>query len=223
MSAAVRLLIGLACLGLATCNITQELQSLNQLKEKKAPFKACIDDSDCAEHGSGWACFQYICYPWQDDSKVEAKHRMKTCKTDSHCDQDLSCHRHPDRRNILKGLCMEPVVDCSENGRSDCKNNGPARSCCNSQWCCADEYFHQLKSLPCGSHEGCKDMGYGNFCCPQANKGNETMPSVCCNEDPNPPPVITTKPPKRPASSASSLLSPFTFIAFLIVLASLRQ
>merc|ERR1712141_686851 len=156
MSAAVRLILALATLGLVSCNITQEFQSLNQLKEKKAPFKACIDDSDCAEHGSGWARFQYICY------------------------HDLSCHRHPDRRNILKGLCMEPVVDCSENGRSDCKNNGPARSCCNGQWCCADEYFQQLKSLPCGSHEGCKDMGYGNFCCPQPNKGNETMPSVCC-------------------------------------------
>ena len=124
MSAAVRLLI-LSLLGFASCNIhNNQLQSLNQLKEIQAPFKACIDDSDCAEHGAGWACFQYICYPWQDDSKLDAKHRKKTCKTDSHCDQDLSCHRHPDRRNILKGLCMEPVVDCSENGRSDCKNNG---------------------------------------------------------------------------------------------------
>jgi len=219
MSAAVRLLLALAFIGLASCNITNELQSLNQLKENKSPFKACIDDSDCAEHGAGWACFQYICYPWQDDSKLDAKHRKKTCKTDSHCDQDLSCHRHPDRRNILKGLCMEPVVDCSENGRSDC----PARSCCNGQWCCADEYFQQLKSLPCASHEGCKDMGFGNFCCPQPNKGNETMPSQCCNEDPNPPPPTTVKPRKPPTASASSLLSPFTFVAFLVVLTSLRQ
>ena len=135
MSAAVRLLFLLATLGLASSNITPEFQSLNQLKETKAPFKACIDDSDCAEHGSGWACFQYICYPWQDDSKIEAKHRKKTCKIDAHCDQDLSCHRHPDRRNILKGLCMEPVVDCSENGRSDCKNNGKGSKPCQSHEC----------------------------------------------------------------------------------------
>ena len=70
--------------------------------------------------------------------------------------------------------------------------SGPARSCCNSQWCCEDEYFSQLASLPCGNHDFCRDMGYGNFCCPQGNKGNETLPSVCCNEDPNPPPSTTT-------------------------------
>ena len=124
MSAAVRLLI-LSLLGSASCNIhNNELQSLNQLKENKAPFKACIDDSDCTEQGADWACFQYICYPWKDDTKIDAKHRKRSCKTDSHCDNDLSCLRHFDRRNVRKGLCMEPVVDCSENGKSDCKNNG---------------------------------------------------------------------------------------------------
>lgn len=223
MSAAVRLLL-LSLLGLASCNIHNELQSLNQLKETEAPFTACIDDSDCTEQGTGWACFQYICYPWQDETKIAPKHRKKTCKTDSHCDNDLSCHRHPDRRNIHKGLCMEPVVDCSENGKSDC----PARSCCNSQWCCETEYFSQLAALPCGNHEGCKDMGYGNFCCPQGKKGNETLPSVCCNEDPNPPPP---PPPTRlpnsqkKTSSASQLssLSSLLGITFLLVLTSLRQ
>ena len=130
MSAAVRLLI-LSLLGLASCNIhNNQLQSLNQLKEIQAPFKACIDDSDCMEQGSDWACFQYICYPWKDDKKIKAKYRKSSCKTDSHCDSDLSCHRHPDRRNVRKGLCMEPVVDCWENGKSDCKNNGEGLTMC---------------------------------------------------------------------------------------------
>ena len=103
--------------------------------------------------------------------------------------------------------------------------SGPARSCCNSQWCCEDEYFSQLASLPCGNHEGCRDMGYGNFCCPQGNKGNETLPSVCCNEDPNPPPSTTTtrRPKTSPSASSASLLQPLSLLSSLILLTSLRQ
>ena len=183
MSAAVRLLV-LSLLGLASCNIHNELQSLNQLKETKAPFTACIDDSDCTEHGTGWACFQYICYPWQDDTKIDVKDRKKTCKTDSHCSSDLSCHRHPDRRNVHKGLCMEPVVDCSENGKSDCnwRNGVGGQECCNGEFCCSPEIFNQLKALPCVDHNGCRTLGYGNFCCPA--KENISESSTCCDDYP---------------------------------------
>ena len=88
------------------------------------PFRACIDDSDCAGQGTDYACFQYLCYPWKDDSKLLKSDQKKTCKSNDHCDPGQECYRHPDRRNIYRGLCMEPVVDCSENGESDCKQPG---------------------------------------------------------------------------------------------------
>ena len=88
------------------------------------PFAACIDDSDCEKQGQDYACFQYLCYPWKDDSKLLKSDQKKTCKSNDHCDPGQECYRHPDRRNIYRGLCMEPVVDCSENGESDCKQPG---------------------------------------------------------------------------------------------------
>ena len=122
MSAAVRLAVLAGLLTLAAADIP----SLSQVKEAakpkpKVPFKACIDDSDCAGQGTDYACFQYLCYPWKDDSK------MKTCKSSDHCANGLECYRHPDRRNIYMGLCMEPVVDCSTNGQADCDRGGMTR------------------------------------------------------------------------------------------------
>ena len=38
-------------------------------------FTACIDDSDCRVKGDGYACFQYICYPWKDDTVIPAHFR----------------------------------------------------------------------------------------------------------------------------------------------------
>jgi len=229
MSAAVRLsiLAGLICL--ANC----EIQSLSQIKTKKVPFKVCIDDSDCMEQGDEYACFQYICYPWKDDSKLAKEDRKKTCKSTDHCPNNLVCHRHSDRRKILKGLCMEPIVDCSENGETDCISSkgytGPNRACCNGAVCCKQEYFDQLKQLPCVGDESCKDMGYGNYCCPQKTNGlvNATLPKQCCNENPNP--TTTTTTTRRPKSSSSTsgselLASSFMVsIIMMVVTLSLRQ
>ena len=69
--------------------------------------------------------------------------------------------------------------------------SGAQRECCNGQYCCGVEFFDQLKQLPCVNHLGCKELGYGNFCCPP--KGNSTAPSTCCNEDPNPTATTTVK------------------------------
>lgn len=176
--------------------LVEEIASRNLLaqSQKSAPFKACIDDSDCSNQGSGYACFQYICYPWADDSGVARADKKGTCKSNDDCSGELKCFRHHDRRNIHRGLCMEKITDCSENGKTDCKD-GPQRECCNGQYCCGAEYFTQLKQLPCVNDLGCKDLGYGNFCCPpKGNKGNSTEPSKCCNTDPNPPKTTTRKP-----------------------------
>lgn len=180
----------------------EELSSVSQQAQRsvsKAPFKACIDDSDCQEKGAGYACFQYICYPWADDTGIAARDKKATCKSNDDCSNQLTCFRHHDRRQIHRGLCMEPVTDCSENGRDDCKavSKGAQRECCNGQFCCGKEYFNQLKNLSCVNDLGCKDLGYGNFCCPPT--GNSTEPSTCCNVDPNP--TTTQKPTTRSPSA----------------------
>ena len=51
---------------------------------------------------------------------------------------------------------------------------GPNKACCNGAYCCQQDYFSQLQQLPCVSHQPCRDMGYGNFCCP--DKSNSTLP-----------------------------------------------
>ena len=40
---------------------SQHFESRNQIK-KSTPFKACIDDSDCASMGHAFACFKVSTY-----------------------------------------------------------------------------------------------------------------------------------------------------------------
>ena len=73
MSPTVSLILLVA---VASGKVHEELGGLNQqplTAAKEAPFKACIDDSDCTDKGAGFACFQYICYPWADDSAIPVK------------------------------------------------------------------------------------------------------------------------------------------------------
>lgn len=216
-------LLALLTLSLASARVQEELGSIPQqaLVTKAAPFTACIDDSDCRSEGANYACFQYICYPWAEDSSIPEKDRKATCKSNDDC-KTASCFRHHDRRQIHKGLCMEEARDCSENGRDDCRGGGSDQECCNAQFCCEKEYFDQLKALPCVNHMGCKDLGYGNFCCPQddVTVNNETVsqPPVCCNTDPNP--TTTMKPTTlkpTPAAKTSSAASLTTHLSALLL------
>jgi hypothetical protein len=212
----------------ASGKVHEELGGLNHqplTAKKEAPFLACIDDSDCSVKGHGFACFQYICYPWADDTAIPAKDRKETCKSNDDCSNQLKCFRHHDRRQIHRGLCMEDITDCSENGRDDCKAAGAQRECCNGQYCCGQEFFDQLKQLPCVNHLGCKDLGYGNFCCPP--KGNSTEASTCCNEDPNPPPppppTTTPQPRSRGLAGSSSGIEVTFFVVLLAPLTLLLR
>jgi hypothetical protein len=75
-SASRPLLLVLLLAAAASARLHEELSTLNQQARKselKAPFKACIDDSDCKAKGAGYACFQYICYPWADDTGIAAR------------------------------------------------------------------------------------------------------------------------------------------------------
>jgi len=102
---------------------------------------------------------------------------------------------------------------------------GAQRECCNGQYCCGQEFFDQLKQLPCVNHLGCKDLGYGNFCCPP--KGNSTEASTCCNEDPNPPPppppTTTPQPRSRGLAGSSSGIEVTFFVVLLAPLLLLRK
>ena len=80
---------------------------------------------------------------------------------------------------------MDEVVDCSENGKSDCnwKNVVRGQECCNGKYYCSPEIFNQLKALPCVHHNGCRTLGYGNFCCPA--KENISKSNTCCGDYPS--------------------------------------
>ena len=98
-------------------------------------YPACVVDQDCEvvteQRKEEYKCFQYMCYPWNSD-----KHRgaFRTCKKRSDCagllprvgggeegiggedgDEeggnsgdvvDGECYRHPDRRTVHTGICL---------------------------------------------------------------------------------------------------------------------
>jgi hypothetical protein len=186
----------------------------SQSQVKPTPFPVCIDDSDCLKMGEGnkYACFQYLCYPWKDDSHVAPKDRRRTCRTSSDCDQHQSCLRHHDKRNVFRGICFDEIKSCNLN--SDCSKN---YGCCGGN-CCEMQYYKIFTDLPCISHMGCQDLGLGKYCCPSPT-GNETL-SQCCDVDPNPP---TTPYPMSASAlgaaapqldSVMSLLSAILFLAY---------
>ena len=54
--------------------------------------------------------FQYICYPWKNDTMIDAKNRRKTCRNDNDCDPGQECFRHHDKRMVNRGLCFDEVL-----------------------------------------------------------------------------------------------------------------
>ena len=56
--------------------------------------------------------FQFLCYPWQDDSQVAAKDRIPICRKDKDCKEGKECYRHTDKRRVSKGLCLDKVCLC---------------------------------------------------------------------------------------------------------------
>jgi len=180
------------------------LESANQLTSN--PFKVCIDDSDCLNLEGKYACFQYICYPYADDTTISPQYRKTRCTRKEECNTNEMCYRHHDRRNINRGLCMEELGNCQEKGERDCPNK-----CCNGQFCCHEEYFNQLKNLNCLNNLMCKDLGYGDFCCPV--KG--TNSSVCCDTNPNPPPPPPTEAPPKATPLSGAMGANLVFAIIL--------
>lgn len=186
-------------------------------KPKTSPFITCIDDSDCmkiSEHSNNYACFQYICYPWKDDSKVAAKDKIAMCRKDSDCKENAGqkCYRHMDRRTINKGLCFDELQACGIEVTQKCPRG---KGCCGS-FCCENKYFNQYKDLPCSNHIGCQDLDLGQFCCPR--KGQN---SVCCSTDPDPPkpkPAPTSDKGAATSTTATAFTSSLLSTAFFFLL-----
>jgi hypothetical protein len=202
---AVILVVGLPSV---SARANQEKMSSNKMMvtdvKKSTPFKICIDDSDCLKIGEGdkFACFQFLCYPWQDDSQVAAKDRIPICRKDKDCKEGKECYRHTDKRRVSKGLCLDKLKECGPEP-DDGKCTGDT-GCC-GEVCCEKKYYEQYSKLPCTQNSGCEDLGLGKFCCPQG-KGKD---SICCNTDPNPPPP-TISPQQSKGDAPSIQATAFT-------------
>jgi len=200
MKISMNLLAVLACFGFSAISGVLGAQNKphNQLQAPSpTPFPVCIDDSDCVKLGKGdkFACFQYICYPWKNDTMIEPKNRRKTCRQDDDCDAGQECFRHHDKRMVNRGLCFDEVKSCQN--ANECSKD---YECCGGT-CCEQKYYKEFAKLPCISHLGCRDLGLGQFCCPSKEGGQ----NMCCNTDPNPPPPTTPYPMSQQVGSGSSL------------------
>jgi len=213
------LLTGLAALALNVVLVvarSELIQSENQLQA--SPLKGCIDDSDCKNLEGKYACFQYVCYPYENDSFLSPENKLTQCTKKEECQLGEVCHRHHEVRRVQFGRCMAQNGDCTK--ADDCKGQGGSQKCCNGQFCCEDKYFNQLKTLPCLNHFMCQDLGYGKFCCPQkSGNSNTTASSICCDINPNPP--STPAPVRGNTNAASPLVTLGYFRAFSLVAAFL--
>jgi len=183
---AVFLTVSVSALPGVSARANQEKVGSNGLmstQKNSSPFTICIDDSDCLKLGQGdkYACFQFLCYPWENDSEVAPKDRIPLCRNDKQCSDGKKCYRHFDRRRVSKGLCFDELQECGiEEDDEKCPKD---KGCCGS-FCCDQKYYESYSQLPCMNHRGCEDLGLGKFCCPRGNGQH----NVCCNTDPNPPP-----------------------------------
>ena len=50
-------------------------------KPSSTRFRACVDNSDCANLGYAYACFLYMCYPWEHPESPD----HPNCNSDSDC------------------------------------------------------------------------------------------------------------------------------------------
>ena len=80
-------------------------------------YPVCVTDEDCldisTETEKDYRCFQYMCYPWNDSEmggvfrKCQAKDDCKEMGEEEGGDGgDGDCFRHPDRKQVLSGICL---------------------------------------------------------------------------------------------------------------------
>ena len=176
-------------------------------------FNACIDSSDCSKLGDKYKCFEFLCYPWEDDSNIEENSKIQKCQKSTDCEQSKICYKNTESKREPKGLCFDKMQECGLNLGKTCPEGD---GCCGGV-CCKKEFHDQYKQLPCLSDDGCKDVSLGNFCCPS----NEGQSNICCDTDPNAP--TTVLPSIRqfrnaPTNAAVSVIaSAFTSLLITVV------
>ena len=81
-------------------------------------YPPCVNDDDCLiisdQMEEQYLCFQYMCYPWK-----QRETDFRKCRRSSECQNltieeggsqdfvDGRCYRHPDRRNVYLGICLD--------------------------------------------------------------------------------------------------------------------
>ena len=124
-------------------------------------YPPCLQNEDCKKNHllQDHACFQYFCYPWKKTSEdrpggeeeEEEDAPLKLCRKSKQCSEGQTCFRNYNRRGVSNGVCLDKaeVEDCVTH--EDC----PDKKCCNG-YCCSQQYFEALMTLPCTSDMGCQ-------------------------------------------------------------------
>ena len=57
------------------------VNSIKHFHASSTRYRPCVDNSDCANLGHAYACFLYMCYPWEQPNSKE----HPGCSDDSDC------------------------------------------------------------------------------------------------------------------------------------------
>jgi len=154
-------------------------------KRNMTLFPPCMEDDDCksisAEKGSDFKCFQYMCFPWNDDHLTE---EFKTCRTED-CGEDEGCWRHWNTKDITKGICLHK----SELEKCEPQDECSAGLSCVNGYCGDPSYLEYLSDLSCAENQyQCQDL-LDQLCCydlsgPHSTwREGEGWKMRCCNNE----------------------------------------
>jgi len=127
-------------------------------------FPACVTDIDCEsvsiERSADFKCFQFMCFPW---NHPELQPPYTSCQKNSDCNSspETECLRHQDRRNVLRGICLDKIDLLKCFSHTDCPDDRQ----CVVGWCGQPDYLETIAGLGCDSDSYCEDLLLGDACC----------------------------------------------------------
>ena len=159
----------------------------------RTEFRPCVDNSDCANLGHTYACFLYMCYPWENSKSSD----HPKCDNDNDCWGGEGKCKLDERyqriqRSIMKniqvkrvtsyfsnnktrsffyfssrltnsGVCFREIIACRED--QDCIASKYNLTHCCRNHCCPAEYHHAWREFSCHSHVSCRQLRTGSHCC----------------------------------------------------------
>ena len=101
-----------------------------------------------------------MCFPW---NHPELQLPYTSCQKNSDCNSspETECLRHQDRRNVLRGICLDKVDLFKCFSHSDCSDDRQ----CVVGWCGQPDYLETIAGLGCDSDSYCEDLLLGDACC----------------------------------------------------------